>query len=130
MDVGLRKYVEKIYTDKLTVLRYVEKENDDGTTGEVLDDSKELVGIPCHISALKPDEYDQEHWDVDMVEARVKVYLSPEVRLVKGDEVIADKYLGRTKVVQTYKGKVGDPMVYDLAQEFVLLESRVKSSAS
>ncbi len=60
------------------------KKNDDGTTGEVLDDSKELVGIPLPYICAKAGRVRQEHWDVDMVEARVKVYLSPEVRLVKG----------------------------------------------
>lgn len=125
--MSFRSYVERMYTDKLRIIRYTDIENDDGTTGEVIDSSKELVDIPCHISSLKMDERNQANWDTDEVEARVKIFISPDVKILKADEVIADKYINGVKV-QSYKGHAGDPLIYDLAQEFILLEKRVKTN--
>lgn len=124
--MSFRNYVERMYTDKLQVIRYKEVDNEDGTTGEKIDESKELVDIPCRISSLKMDERNQANWDTDEVEARVKIFLSPTVKILKGDEIIADRYLNGVKV-QSYKGYAGDPLIYDLAQEFILLEKRVKT---
>ena len=118
------KYIEKMYTDRLSIIRYKEIENEDGTTGQAVDES--IAVIPCHISSLKEDERNTANWDTDEVEARVKVFLSPyDIPIKKGDEVIADRYLNGVKV-QTYKGYAGDPLFYDLAQQFILLEKRVK----
>lgn len=125
--MSFRSYVENIYMDRLQVVRYTEVENADGTTGEIADESKSLVDIPCHISTLKMDERNQANWDTDEVEARVKIFLSPTVKILKGDKIIADRYLNGVKV-QTYKGYAGDPLLYDLAQEFILLEKRVKTN--
>lgn len=124
--MSFRSYIENIYTDKLKIIRYTDVDNDDGTTGEIVDESQDLNNIPCHISSLKMDERNQENWDTDEVEARVKIFLSPTTKIVKGDEVVADRYLNGVKV-QSYKGHVGDPLIYDLAQEFILLEKRVKN---
>ena len=122
--MNFHKYIEKMYVDKLTIVRYVKVKNDDGTTGHVRDTS--LADIPCHISSLKQDERNMTNWDADEVEAKVKVFLSPfGVKVQKGDEVIADKYLNGVKV-QSYKGFAGDPLFYDLAQQFILLEKRIK----
>lgn len=125
--MSFRSYVENLYTDKLKIIRYTVVENDDGTTGEAVDESQELNNIPCHISSLKMDERNQANWDTDEVEARVKIFLSPVTKIAKGDEIIADRYLNGVKV-QTYKGFAGDPLLYDLAQEFILLEKRVKTN--
>lgn len=116
-----------MYTDKLRIIRYLEVENDDGTTGEEIDTSKELTDIPCRISSLKMDERNRANWDTDEVEARVKIFISPDVKILKADEVIADRYINGVKV-QSYKGHAGDPLIYDLAQEFILLEKRVKTN--
>lgn len=124
--MSFAKYIERMYTDKLTIVRYVEADNADGTSGVVRDTSKDINGISCHISALKEDERDTSNWDIDETVAKVKIFLSPGVEIQKGDEIIAERYVGGKKV-QTYKGYAGDPMVYDLAQQFILLEKRVKS---
>jgi hypothetical protein len=126
--MSFAKYINKMYTDKLTVIRYVEIDNEDGTTGVSADPSEELKDIPCRISTLKEDEKDLSNWDIDETMGRVKIFLSPDIRIYKGDEVIADRYINGVKV-QSYKGNAGDPMIYDLAQEFILLEKRVKNAS-
>lgn len=123
--MSFAKYIAKMYTDKLTIIRYIESDNEDGTTGQIRDPSEDLIDVPCRISSLKQDEKDLTNWDVDETVASVKIFLSPDIKICKGDEVIADRYINGIKV-QTYKGNAGDPMVYDLAQEFILLEKRVK----
>lgn len=126
--MSFAKYINKMYTDKLTVIRYIETDNEDGTTGVSADPSEELKDIPCRISTLKEDEKDLSNWDIDETMDRVKIFLSPDIRIYKGDEVIADRYINGVKV-QSYKGNAGDPMIYDLAQEFILLEKRVKNAS-
>lgn len=123
--MSFARYITAIYPDKLEIVRYKEVDREDGTTTTVVDPSMELKDIPCRISSLKQDEKDLTNWDVDETVATVKIFLSPDVRVFKGDEIIADRYINGVKV-QTYKGNAGDPMVYDLAQEFRLLEKRVK----
>lgn len=117
-------YLDIMYTDKLTITRYIEIKNEDGTTGEAKDESLDLKDIPCHISSQKMDERSR-NWDTDQVEASVKIFLSPKTKIFKGDRVEADRYIGGIKV-QSYHGYAGDPLIYDLAQEFMLLEKRVK----
>ena len=48
----LSKYVNNTYKDKLTIIRYINIDNDDGTTGEKQDLSPELVDIPCRLSLI------------------------------------------------------------------------------
>jgi len=123
----LSSYVEKTYKDKLTIIRYVSVENADGTTGELQDPSEDLVDIPCRISMLKPDERDGDTPDVDGTFTRVKIFLSPRFHVLKSDSLIANQYLEGVKV-QSFKGRAGDPFIYDLSQEVVLVENRVKAN--
>lgn len=126
LAADLSKYVTKIYRDRLSIIRYKAVENADGTTGQELDTSRELSDIPCHISVLKPDEANTASVDVDDVSARFKVFTSPSVNIRKGDRLRVDKYIGLT-VKQSYEGKASDPVFYDVAQEIILLEKRVKN---
>lgn len=121
----LSSYVEKTYKDKLTIIRYVSVENADGTTGEAQDHAEDLVDIPCRISMLKPDERDGDTPDVDGTFTRVKIFLSPIYTVFKSDRLIADQYLEGVKV-QSFEGRAGDPFIYDLSQEVILVENRVK----
>ncbi len=123
--MSFANYITYMYSDKMTIVRHVEVDREDGTTDTVVDPSKQLKDIPCRISTLKQDEKDLASWDVDETYATVKIFLSPDIRVHKGDEIVADRYINGEKV-QSYKGNAGDPMVYDLAQEFRLLEKRVK----
>lgn len=123
--MSFANYITYMYSDKMTIVRRVEVDREDGTTDTVVDPSTQLKDIPCRISTLKQDEKDLVNWDVDETYATVKIFLSPDIRVHKGDEIIADRYINGVKV-QSYKGNAGDPMVYDLAQEFRLLEKRVK----
>lgn len=123
--MSFANYITYMYSDKMTIVRHVEVDREDGTTDTVVDPSTQLKDIPCRISTLKQDEKDLVNWDVDETYATVKIFLSPDIRVHKGDEIIADRYINGVKV-QSYKGNAGDPMVYDLAQEFRLLEKRVK----
>ena len=123
--MSFANYITYMYSDKMTIVRHVEVDREDGTTDTIVDPSTQLKDIPCRISALKQDEKDLASWDVDETYATVKIFLSPDIRVHKGDEIIADRYINGVKV-QSYKGNAGDPMVYDLAQEFRLLEKRVK----
>lgn len=125
--MSFKSWIEKTYQDKLTIKRYTTVDNPDGTTGDAQDKSAELIDIPCRISSLKQDERDRVNWEVDEVEARVMIFLSPDIRVKKGDEVVVSKCINGVEV-NSYKGYAGDPMVYDLAQQFILFEKRVKTN--
>lgn len=126
--MDLSKYVANImYNDKLNIIRYKDVDNGDGTSGKELDTSGKVTDIPCHISILKADEASAASVDVEDIVARIKVFVAPTVEIFKGDMLIADKYLNKVKV-QSYEGKASDPVFYDLSQEVILLEKRVKNA--
>lgn len=74
---------------------------------------------------LKPDERNGDTPDADDTFTRVKIFLNPRYPVFKSDRLIADQYLEGVKV-QSFKGRAGAPFIYDLSQEVVLVEKRVK----
>lgn len=122
--MSFASYLNGLYADYFDVIREIEAENDDGTTGSA--EKVILENVPCRVSAKTRDERDRTSPDVDMVMQRLTIFCSPEHRICKGDKIIARKTLNGA-VVSTYKGYAGEPFVYDLAQQFVLLEERTKN---
>ncbi|CUO91753.1 Uncharacterised protein [Clostridium baratii] len=122
MDLNKYKVYSKImYTDKFTIKRYIDTEDDDGSTREVLDPNPKLKDIPCRISKVKEDEQNLKQEDANKKSVKLKVFCSPDIEVYKGDLVIAERIING-KSVDIIKAIAGKPMKYSINQEFILIE--------
>ncbi|WP_194189651.1 hypothetical protein [Clostridium chrysemydis] len=113
-------YCKRLYTDKFTILRYIDIENEDGSLEETLDKNPILKDIPCKISKVTLDE----HKDSDSVNkelVKFKIFCSPKIDVKKGDTIIANRYLDDS-IIDTIKAISSRPIKYNINQEFILIE--------
>ncbi len=122
MDLSKYKVYSKImHTDKFTIKRYIDVEDDDGSTKEVLDPNPILKGIPCRISTIKEDEQNLKQEDANKELIKFKIFCSSDIEVFKGDLVIAERIING-KSVDIIKAVAGKPMKYSINQEFILIE--------
>ena len=117
------KYLNPIHLDKLTIHRYKEIKNDDGTTDEILSDDPSLVDISCRASILKEDEHNLRIEDINIINTKYKIFCSPDVDIRKGDTVTL-KIIKNNIVVDEFKGIASKPIKYNINQEFILFDDR------
>ncbi|MDU1966866.1 MAG: hypothetical protein E6748_04220 [Clostridium perfringens] len=116
-----KKYSELLYNDRFTIHRYIELEDDDGSTIDGLDPNPAFKNIPCRISKVKEDEHNINFDDVNKQSAKLKVFCSPDIEILKGDSLVVERIIDG-KVVDTIKAFAGKPMKYSINQEFLLME--------
>lgn len=116
-----KKYSELLYSDRLTIHRYIEVEEEDGSTKDGLDHNPVLKNIPCRISKVKSDEHNINFDDVNKQSAKLKIFCSPDIEILKGDSLIIERIIDG-KVVDTIKAFAGKPMKYSINQEVLLSE--------
>lgn len=116
-----KKYSELLYSDRLTIHRYIEVEEEDGSTKDGLDPNPVLKNIPCRISKVKSDEHNINFDDVNKQSAKLKIFCSPDIEILKGDSLIIERIIDG-KVVDTIKAFAGKPMKYSINQEVLLSE--------
>lgn len=122
MDLSrYRKYSERLYNDRFMITRYIEIEENDGSTSEGLDPNPRLVNIPCRLSTIKEDEYKLNQEDVNKAIVKFKVFCPPEVKVLKGDSITVEKFING-KRVDIIKAVASKPVIYDLNQEFILIQ--------
>lgn len=116
-----RKYSRLLYKDKFDIQRYIDIENEDGSTSETLDPSPKLKNIPCRISTVKEDTHNLNMDDINKEVTKFKIFCSPDEEVSKGDLIVVELILdGKTQ--QKIKGIAGKPIKYDINQEFILIE--------
>lgn len=115
------KYLDILYTDKMSITRYKEVESEDGSTEEILDTDPSLKDISCRISKVKLDEHKLNIEDVNKQNIKLKVFCSLDIEVKKGDSLIIERIIDE-KVVDTIKAIAGEPMKYDISQEILLIE--------
>lgn len=118
------KYLNILHTDTLTIKRYIEVNNDDGTTDVVLSDKEELKDIPCRLSTVKEDEHNFKSIDINSSSTKFKVFCDTSVDIKKGDSVIVNKLVDKN-IVDTIEGLASKPVYYDIGQEFLVIEHEV-----
>lgn len=116
-----RKFSEKLYSDKFTINRYIDLEDDDGSTYEGLDPSPSLQDIPCRISVLREDEHKTNFSDSNNELVKLKIFCSPDVEVQKGDTIVAQRYVDNN-LVDEFKGIASAPFKYNINQEFLLIQ--------
>lgn len=106
------KVMQMFDTDLIDIIRRMEIQNPDGTTGETGSDKPLYKGVACHISFLSSDNPDADTADTRPIIVGLQINCPLEVDLQNGDSIIAYKMAddGKT-VLETYKGIIGEPTV-------------------
>lgn len=110
---GFAGIFSTMFTDKMSIARYVDKDNEDGSTTTVLSDSPLYTEVPCRISFLssgeKPNDKDVDDTPIKDV-PKIFCELGTDIR--EGDFVTVERFDDEGKVIATYSGKVGLPSVF------------------
>lgn len=117
-----RKLLNPMYTDRMTVLRHVEVENEDGTAGIELQEPALLTGVPCRISYVADDSSDKSEQDRNSLHKTIKVFCASDVDVHKGDELVLTIVRGEglSTNVHTLKGIANDARLYESHLEIIL----------
>lgn len=122
MDLSKYKaYSKMMHTDRFSIKRYIDIEDDDGSTKEAVEPNPILKDIPCRISTIKEDEQNLKQEDANKKLVKLKVFCSTDIEVYKGDLVIAERIING-KSVDIIKAIAGKPMKYSINQEFILIE--------
>ncbi|MDU2591708.1 MAG: hypothetical protein E7C86_03725 [Paeniclostridium sordellii] len=116
-----RTYSKLLYKDRFDIQRYIDIENEDGSTSEALDPNPKLKNIPCKISKVKEDIHNLNIDDINKESTKLKIFCSPDEEVLKGDLIIAELILDG-KSEQRIKAIAGKPIKYNINQEFILIE--------
>lgn len=117
-----QKLFDPLYTDRMTVLRHVEVENEDGTTGIKLSDPALLEHVPCRISYVSDDSSDKGEEDRNSLHKTIKVFCKPQVAVQKGDKLVLLRMSEDGLVVRTLEGIANDARVYPTHIEIIFAD--------
>ena len=106
-----RQAIERLYTDTVSITRFVEKETESGETRLV---PQELYSsIPCRISQKALGTNGQTE-TVNQIAYETKLFLAPDIDIRQGDIVKVTRQ-GNTRVYTA-----GEPFIYPTHQEVSL----------
>lgn len=117
-----QKLFDSLYADRMTVLRHVEVENEDGTTGIELPDPALLEQVPCRISYVSDDSSDKGEEDRNSLHKTIKVFCKPDVDVQKGDKLVLLRMSEDGVAVRTLEGIANDARVYPTHIEIIFAD--------
>lgn len=117
-----QKLFDSLYADRMTVLRHVEVENEDGTTGIELPDPALLEQVPCRISYVSDDSSDKGEEDRNSLHKTIKVFCKPDVAVQKGDKLVLLRMSEDGVAVRTLEGIANDARVYPTHIEIIFAD--------
>ena len=117
-----QKLFDSLYTDRMTVLRHTEVENEDGTTGIKLPDLALLEQVPCRISYVSDDSSDKGEEDRNSLHKTIKVFCKPDVTVQKGDKLVLLRMSEDGLIVRTLEGIANDARVYPTHIEIIFAD--------
>ena len=118
---------ETMFTDKMSIFRYENKDNEDGSTDTVLPHSPLYTNVPCRVSFSRKEESpkDNEVDDTPVIIAP-KIFCKVDTDIKAGDVVTITRFNDDGDIIATYSGKVGLPSVLITHKEVAFL---IKESA-
>lgn len=117
-----QKLFDPLYTDRMTVLRHVEVENEDGTTGIELPDPALLEHVPCRISYVSDDSSDKGEEDHNSLHKTIKVFCKPDIDVQKGDKLVLLRMSEGGLIVRTLEGIANDARMYPTHIEIIFAD--------
>ena len=110
---GFSGIIKSMLTDKMSINRYSNKDEEDGTTTTVLPDTPLYTDVPCRVSFLssgeKPNDKDVDDTPIELVP---KIFCQLSADLREGDFIVVNRFNDEGEVIATYAGKVGLPSVF------------------
>ena len=111
----VRSNIEKLYTDRFDAYRYVEEDDEDGTTEMKISKTPHIINQRCRVSFVPNRQEDPKDTDVDSnpIRTQPKIFAAPDCGLAVGDYVVVRRLAddGKT-VLAKYSGPVGLPFLY------------------
>lgn len=111
-----------LYTDKMSVFRYVETKNADETVSVELKKVPEISDQPCRISFPTTDNPETTKEDSNPIYLQIKVFCSVKLAVKKGDTIIAHRLDDNGNIIKSYKGTANLPLHFVTHQEILLVE--------
>lgn len=109
---GFSPIITTMFTDKMDIRRYVDKDNDDGTTDTVMSDSPIYTNVPCRVSFSSEDNPRDNEVDDVPVKNIPKIFCKVDVDIKAGDLITVKRFDDDNNVIATYTGKLGLPSTY------------------
>lgn len=116
------KLLTLTYTDKLSINRYTEIENADGTIGMGLPETPLYSDVQCRISFKNSDNPESNKDDTNPIYMQVKIFCNPNVDIKKGDILVAERVGDDGSILATYTGTANLPFRYVTHQEVLFAE--------
>jgi hypothetical protein len=116
------KLLAPTYTDKLSINRYTEIENADGTIGMGISEEPLYSDVQCRISFKQSDNPESNKDDSNPIYMQMKIFCSPDVDIQKGDILVAYRIGDDGSAIASYKGIANLPFKYVTHQEVLFTE--------
>lgn len=113
-----------MFTDKMTISRYTETLNPDGTTNISSDVEPVYENVACRVSFNQNDNPESLGDDANPIFLQVKIFTATATDIRKGDYVVAQRLDddGET-VLATYEGESNLPVVYVTHKEAAIAQT-------
>lgn len=109
---GFSPIITTMLTDKMDIRRYVDKDNDDGTTDTVMSDSPIYTNVPCRVSFSSEDNPRDNDVDDVPVKNIPKIFCKVDADIKAGDLITVKRFDDDSNVIATYTGKLGLSSTY------------------
>ena len=119
---GFSKVLNQLYTDKMSVFRYTETLNDDGTVGTGLVEQPVIEDKPCRISFPSTDNPETTKEDSNPIYLQIKVFCNADLDVKKGDKLIVSRLDDNGNIIKSYKGTANLPLQFVTHKEILLVE--------
>lgn len=116
------KLLSPTYTDRLSINRFTEITNSDGTIGIGMPEEPLYNDVQCRISFNISDNPETAREDSNPIYLQVKIFCSPNVDIQKGDILIAQRIGNEGEIIETYNGIANLPFKYVTHQEVLFTE--------
>lgn len=114
-----KRIIESQFKDRVSVYRYENGKNPDGTTYTNKNPVPISMNIPCKISYLNFDSPNPDEVDTNLVLLNPKIFVSVETDIKMGDYLSIDVLDMSGKIIGTYKGTAGLPNIYVTHKEIL-----------
>lgn len=104
--------ITTMFSDKMDITRYIDKENEDGSTETALSDAPIYTDVPCRISFSSDENPGDTDIDNTPVKLSPKIFCKVDADLRTGDHITVRRLNDNNEVIATYSGKVGMPAVF------------------
>lgn len=121
---GFSEILHSMFTDTMSIRRYIDVENEDKTTETVLSNTPIYEGVKCRISFESRESPQDNEVDDTPIKSMPKIFCATNIDLKEGDLITVQRIGDKGEVLGEYFGKVGLPAMYVTHQEALFYLNR------